>query len=62
MKWKVLAQQVNSNLNIVREINRTDNISQDKDIEIERLRTTCASLAAQVAITKDIKDQNEMLK
>ena len=56
MKWKVLAQQVNSNLNIVREINRTDNISQDKDIEIERLRTTCASLAAQVAITKDIKD------
>ena len=35
-----------SQINIVREINQEDNIAQEKDIEIERLRTTCAQLAS----------------
>lgn len=51
-----------SNINIIREINETDNVAQEKDIEIERLRTTCSQLAAQVAITDDIKNQNDTLK
>ena len=51
-----------SQINIVREINRVDNLSQEKDIEIERLRTTCDQLYARVAITEDIQNQNQVLK
>lgn len=46
----------------MREINVEDNIAQEKDIEIERLRTTCSALAAKVSITEDIQNQNVVLK
>ena len=54
-KWKVLANTMSGNANIVREQNRADNLAQDKDIEIERLRTTAHALNQQVDITEDIK-------
>ena len=46
----------------MREINVQDNIAQEKDVEIERLRTTCDQLAARVSITEDVQNQNEVLK
>ena len=60
-KWKVLANTMGGNANIVREHNRADNLAQDKDIEIERLRTTAHALNQQVDITEDIKHQNYSL-
>ena len=57
-----VTRQSNSNISIIREINETDNIAQEKDIEIERLRTTCGQLAARVTITEDIENQNVTLK
>lgn len=60
-KWKVLASKINTNMNIVKEMNREDNLAQEKDIEIERLRTTAAALNSQVNLTDDMKQKNEYL-
>ena len=37
-------------------------MAQEKDVEIERLRTTCAALAAKAAVNEDVMAQNETLK
>ena len=51
-----------NNFNIVREMSGKDIIQQDKDIEIERLKTTCFNLNNKAAIAEDLKQENEMLK
>ena len=61
-KWKALAAAVNPNvqsMNIVREMNREDNLAQNKDIEIERLRTTTIALNTHVDITDEVKHQRD---
>ena len=47
--------------NIVREQNREDNLAQEKDVEIDRLRTTAFALNTQVNITDEMKNQNQNL-
>lgn len=47
---------------IVRELNPNDLPTQDKEIEIERLQTTCANLSSVAAITEDLKAEVIMLK
>jgi hypothetical protein len=51
-----------NNFNIVREVSGKDIIQQDKDIEIERLKTTCFNLNNKAAIAEDLRQENEMLK
>jgi len=46
----------------VREVSGKDIIAQDKDIEIERLKTTCFNLNNKAAIAEDLRQENEMLK
>ena len=51
-----------NNFNIVREMSGKDITQQDKDIEIERLKTTCFNLNNKAAIAEDLRQENEMLK
>lgn len=51
-----------NNFNIVREVNGKEIVNQDKDIEIERLKTTCYNLNHKASIAEDLKTENEMLK
>lgn len=46
----------------MREVSGKDIIAQDKDIEIERLKTTCFNLNNKAAIAEDLRQENEMLK
>ena len=51
-----------ANLNVVEEVNNREIDNQDKDIEIERLMTTCQQLNQRVAINDDLMQQLETLK
>ena len=44
------------------ELNSRSIMSQDKDIEIERLQTTCYTLNNKVAVTDDLNREIEVLK
>lgn len=48
--------------NIIREVTGQDILAQDKDIEIERLKTTCQNLNNKAAISDDLRSENEILK
>lgn len=43
-----------ANITIIEELNGQEIITQDKDIEIERLKTTCFTLNNKVSVTEDI--------
>jgi hypothetical protein len=47
-----------NNFNIVREMNGKEIAAQDKDIEIERLKTTCYSLNNKAAMAEDLRQEN----
>jgi hypothetical protein len=46
----------------MREINNVKVQESNKDIEIERLRTTCQNLNSRIAITDDLKNEVQMLE
>ena len=43
-----------SQMNIIVELNNQEIVDQNKDIEIERLKTTCFSLNNKVSVTEDL--------
>jgi hypothetical protein len=49
-------------LSQMREINNVKVQESNKDIEIERLRTTCQNLNSRIAITDDLKNEVQMLE
>ena len=49
-------------MQIVSELNGKEIKSQDKDIEIERLQTTCLTLNNKCSIVDDLMGENEVLK
>ena len=49
-------------IKIIEELNGQDIVSQDKDIEIERLQTTCQSLNNRLRVLEDRRADNEVLK
>ena len=51
-----------SQIQIISELNGQDIKSQDKDIEIERLQTTCFNLNNKVSVTEDLLQECEILK
>ena len=51
-----------SQITIIEQLNGIEIQGQDKDIEIERLQTTCFTLNNQVSITQDLKQENAMLR
>lgn len=51
-----------TNIQIIAELNGKDIITQDKDIEIERLQTTCVTLNNRVTITEDLQSNIEVLQ
>ena len=50
------------NYNIISELNGQAIIQQDKDIEIERLKTTCFDLNNKAEIVDDLRRDNDILK
>jgi hypothetical protein len=48
-------------MSIMRELNGTEIETQDKDIEIERLKTTCFNLNNKAAIADDLRNENNIL-
>ena len=44
-----------ANITIIEELNGQEIVSQDKDIEIERLKTTCFTLNNKVSVTEDVQ-------
>jgi septal ring factor EnvC (AmiA/AmiB activator) len=50
-----------SNYNIVAELNGKAIVEQDKDIEIERLKTTCFDLNNKSAVVDDLRKDNDIL-
>ena len=57
-----MSQKTFSQIKIIEELNGQEIISQDKDIEIERLQTTCQSLNNRLRILEDRRADNEVLK
>lgn len=51
-----------SQINIIEELNGKEIISQEKDIEIERLTTTCQNLSSRLNVYQDRQSDNDMLK
>ena len=49
-------------INIIKELNGKEIISQDKDIEIERLKTTCFNLNNKAVVADDLQNDIEILK
>jgi hypothetical protein len=43
-----------ASINIIEELNGMEIVAQDKDIEIERLQTTCVTLNNKVSITDNL--------
>ena len=48
-------------MNIIAELNGTQIETQQKDIEIERLRTTCQTLNTKLSVLSDYQKDNEIL-
>jgi hypothetical protein len=46
----------------MKELNGREFTEQDKDIEIERLKTTCSTLNNIAAVTEDLKNEVSILK
>ena len=57
-----ISQKAYSQIKIIEELNGHEIVSQDKDIEIERLQTTCQSLNNRLRILEDRRADNEVLK
>ena len=51
-----------SQIQIIEELNGQAIATQDKDIEIERLQTTCYSLNNKASVTDDLHQEVEVLK
>ena len=51
-----------ANITIIEELNGQEITSQDKDIEIERLKTTCFTLNNKVSVTEDVQQENAILR
>jgi hypothetical protein len=51
-----------SQIRIIQEVNGQEIIDQDKDIEIERLQTTCASLNNKASVAEDLAMEIETMK
>ena len=49
-------------MQIIQELNGREIITQDRDIEIERLQTTCLTLNNKVSIVDDLIGENTVLK
>ena len=49
-------------MQIVQELNGKEIKQQDKDIEIERLQTTCLTLNNKCSIVDDLIGENDVLK
>lgn len=57
-----MRQSFVEHFNILKEVTGKEIASQDKDIEIERLKTTCFNLNNKCTIAEDLKIENEVLK
>ena len=51
-----------SQIKIIEELNQREISYQDKDVEIERLATTCASLNNRVAVMQDMQNTIDTLQ
>lgn len=49
------------NYNIIAELNGKAIVEQDKDIEIERLKTTCFDLNNKATVVDDLRKDNDVL-
>ena len=51
-----------ANITIIEELNGQEIVSQDKDIEIERLQTTCFTLNNKLSVTEAVQQENAILR
>jgi hypothetical protein len=49
-------------MNIIKELNGKEIVSQDKDIEIERLKTTCFNLNNKAIVSEDLQKDIEIMR
>ena len=61
-KKSVVVKSQWSEMQIIQELNGQEIKTQDRDIEIERLQTTCLTLNNKVSIVDDLMGENTVLK